>query len=70
MIRFQAFGIHFSLPLLTLLAPLLGQKLGMEGELMPLAFALSIHEAAHLAAAKLTGVAIQEIRILPFGGRI
>ena len=68
MIRFQALGVRFSLPMLTLVAPLLAQKLGMEGGLAPLAAALSVHEAAHLAAAKLCGVAIREIRILPFGG--
>ena len=68
MIRFQALGVRFSLPMLTLIAPLLAQKLGMEGGLAPLALALCVHEAAHLAAARLTGVAIQEIRILPFGG--
>ena len=68
MIRFQALGVRFSLPMLTLIAPLLAQKLGMEGGLAPLALALCIHETAHLAAARLTGVAIQEIRILPFGG--
>jgi len=67
-IRFQALGVRFSLPLLTLIAPLLARKLGMEGGFAPLALALFVHEAAHLAAAKLTGVAIQEIRILPFGG--
>lgn len=68
MIRFQALGVRFSLPMLTLIAPLLAQKLGMEGGLAPLAIALCVHETAHLAAAKLCGVAIQEIRILPFGG--
>lgn len=68
MIRFQALGVRFSLPMLTLVAPLLARELGMEGGLAPLGFALCLHEAAHLAAAKLCGVAIQEIRILPFGG--
>lgn len=68
MIRFQAFGVQFTLPLLTLIAPILAEKLGMEYGLGSLALALSVHELAHLAAAKLTGVAIQEIRILPIGG--
>lgn len=68
MIRFQALGVRFSLPLLTLIAPLLAKELGMEWGLGGLALALSVHELAHLAAAKLMGVAIQEIRILPFGG--
>lgn len=68
MIRFRAFGVQFSLPLLTLAAPVLAQRLGMDGGIAPLALALGIHELAHLAAARLAGVAIQEIRILPFGG--
>lgn len=68
MIRFQAFGVQFSLPPLTLIAPVLARRLGMEYGMGALLLALSVHELAHLAAAKLTGVAIQEIRILPFGG--
>lgn len=68
MIRFRVLGVECSLPLLTLLAPLLARRLGMEGGLGGLALALGTHELAHLVAAKLTGVAVQEIRILPFGG--
>lgn len=68
MIRFQALGTRFSLPLLTVIAPILARQLGMKGGLGGLMLALGVHELAHLAAAKLTGVAIQEIRILPFGG--
>lgn len=68
MIRFQACGVRFSLPLLTLTVPLLARRLGMAGGLMEVILALGVHELAHLAAAKLARVAIQEIRILPFGG--
>lgn len=68
MIRFRAFDVQFCLPLLTLIAPILAGKLGMEYGLGALALALSVHELAHLVTAKLAGVAIQEIRILPFGG--
>ncbi|MBP3410219.1 MAG: hypothetical protein J6M10_04390 [Clostridia bacterium] len=68
MIRFQVLGVRFSLPLLTIIAPILARQLGMEGDLGSVALALGVHELAHLAAAKLAGVAIQEICILPFGG--
>lgn len=68
MIRFQVLGVRFSLPLLTIIAPLLARQLGMKGSFSGVLLALAVHELAHLAAAKLVGVAIQEIRILPFGG--
>ena len=68
MIRFRALGVQFRLPLLALLMPLLAAKLGMHAELLPLAIALSAHELAHLLAARLAGVRIAEIQLLPFGG--
>ena len=68
MIRFRALGVQFRLPLLALLMPLLAAKLGMRTDLLPLAIALSAHELAHLLAARLAGVRIAEIQLLPFGG--
>lgn len=68
MIRFQALGVRFTLPLLTIITPILARHLGMQGSLGGVILALGVHELAHIAAARLTGVAIQEIRILPFGG--
>ena len=68
MIRFRALGVQFRLPLLALLMPLLAAKLGMRADLLPLAIALSAHELAHLLAARLAGVRIAEIQLLPFGG--
>lgn len=68
MIRFSALGVRFCLPLLSLLAPVLALRLGMRAGLSGLAVSLCAHELAHILAAKCTGVEIQEIRILPFGG--
>lgn len=68
MIRFQAFGIRFTLPLLTLIVPLLASRLGMQGSAAPMILALTIHELSHIAAAKLAHVEITEIRLTPFGG--
>lgn len=68
MIRFHAFGVSFSLPLLTLAAPLLALRLGLRGSMHALAPALCVHELAHLLAARLARVQISEIRLMPFGG--
>lgn len=68
MIRFDIRGIRFSMPLLTLLIPLLAMKLGMQGDILPLLIALWIHESAHLIAACIARIGIAEIRIMPFGG--
>ena len=68
MIRFRALGVQFRLPLLALLTPLLAAKLGMRANLPAMAIALSAHELAHLLAARLAGVEIAEIQLLPFGG--
>lgn len=68
MIRFRALGIRFSLPLLSLIMPLLALRLGMRAAILPLMLALSAHELAHLLAARLMRVRITEIRLMPFGG--
>lgn len=68
MIRFRAFGVQFRLPLPALLIPLLAARLGMRAELPAIAIALCAHELAHLLAARLAGVQIQEIQLMPFGG--
>ncbi len=68
MIRFRALGVQFRLPLPALLMPFLAAKLGMRADLLPMAIALSAHELAHLLAARLAGVKIAEIQLLPFGG--
>lgn len=68
MIRFQALGVRFSLPLLAVLTPLLAQRLGLRGAMGPLFATLAAHELAHIAAARACGVDIAEIRLMPFGG--
>lgn len=68
MIAFHAFGVRFTLPLLTLLAPLLASRLGLKGSALAVLPALAAHELAHLAAAKLARINITEIRLMPFGG--
>lgn len=70
MISFQALGVRFRLPLVTLLAPVLAARLGMRGGGWALALSLCAHELGHLLAAKLVRVEIREIRILPIGGSI
>ena len=68
MIRFHALGVRFSLPLLTLIFPLLARHLGMNTGFLPLFLALGAHEMMHVLAAALLGVKIREIRLMPFGG--
>ena len=68
MIRFKAFKTQFSVPLLTLLFPLLAERLGLFGAFPAVPVALCVHELAHLAAARASGIEIREIQLTPFGG--
>ena len=68
MIRFQAFGVAFKLPLLSLLGPLVCVRLGMVMNMPAMILGLSLHELAHIAAARLLGIRIEEIHLTPFGG--
>lgn len=68
MIRFQALGIRFCLPLLSLLAPLLCIRLGMRMNTFALLLGVGLHEFAHILAAKCLRVNILEVRLTPFGG--
>ena len=54
-------------PALFLLIPL-SAVLGLRRDLWPLLLSLSLHEAAHLAAARLLRVRVTELRLMPFGG--
>ena len=54
-------------PALALLVPL-AALLGLKAALWPLALSLALHEAAHLAAARLMRVPVTELRLMPFGG--
>ena len=44
MIHFRAFGVRFTLPLLTLAAPLLALRLGLRGPVRALIPSLCAHE--------------------------
>ena len=54
-------------PALMLLLPL-AALLGLRRALWPLIFSLTLHEAAHLMAARLLRVRVTELRLMPFGG--
>lgn len=58
----------FKLPLLSLLMPLLAAHLGLHGDIAALMLALWMHEIAHIFAARMAGVRIVEICLMPFGG--
>ena len=68
MIRFRAFDTDFTLPLPALLMPFLAARLGLGGRIGTVILSLTLHEAAHLLAARLLHVRIEEIRLAPFGG--
>lgn len=68
MIRFRAFRTQFAVPLLTLLFPLLAEKLGLSGAFPAVPLALAMHELSHLAMARILGIEIREIQLTPFGG--
>ncbi len=68
MISFQALGVRFRLPLLTLLAPLLAARLGMQASVAGVGVGLCLHELGHIAAARALGVELREIRLTPLGG--
>ena len=54
-------------PALALLVPL-SALLGLEAALWPLILSLTLHESAHLLAARLLRVRVTELRLMPFGG--
>lgn len=68
MIRFEAFGIRFRLHLLAILAAGLALALGSGRELLMTLMAVCVHESAHIAAARLCGLEIELIDLMPFGG--
>lgn len=68
MIGFRAFGVYFSMPVLTLLAPVLALRLGMKASMAGIGISMGLHELGHIAAARALGVEIREIRLTPFGG--
>ena len=61
-------GVRLRIDLLLLLLPLLAALLGNGAEIVCLTLALSIHELAHFAAAKLLKIGVSCVRLTPFGG--
>ena len=70
MIRFTALGVQFVIPVIALCMPVLARLLGLRAMIAPIAFALGLHELAHLIAARALRAQIAEIRLMPFGGSI
>ena len=53
---------------LSLLIPLLALRLGLGREVAAMAVGLTVHESAHLAAARAMGVRVRQLDLTPFGG--
>lgn len=68
MIRFSAAGVEFRLHALMLIMAGLAMALGVSKEMLEVMLALFAHEAAHMLAARVCGVGIEYIEIMPFGG--
>lgn len=68
MIRFRAFGTDCRLHVLALLFAALGYALGVRRELPHIFAAVFVHETAHIIAARLAGMDIEYVEIMPFGG--
>lgn len=68
MLRFRFGGITLRIDLLMLMLPALASLLGSGMEAGCLMLALTVHEIAHFAAAKLLNVGMSSVRLTPFGG--
>lgn len=68
MIRFKLSNIEFRIHILMILSMLLSYMLGAGRDMMYMMLAVGVHEAAHIAAAKLCGAEIEYIDIMCFGG--
>lgn len=53
---------------LMLMMPLTAWMLGLRWEIAALLISLSVHELSHLLGARMMGVGIAQIRLMPFGG--
>ena len=53
---------------LTLLLPVLASTLGLSNEVAAMALSLALHEGAHLLSARLAGVRVESVSLMPFGG--
>lgn len=55
---------------LALMFPLTAAMLGLREDAVALIVALTLHEGAHLLAARALGVRVEQLRLMPFGGAI
>ncbi len=55
---------------LALLMPVAALLLGVREEVAALMVGLAVHEAAHLLAARVLGVGVRQLSLMPFGGAI
>ena len=67
MIELRLAGVPVSIHPLMVLLPPLGMALGMKGDLASLLVSLTVHEAGHLMAARLSGVRVAGLSVMPFG---
>ena len=68
MIRLSVGSVQFRLHVLMLIMAGLALTLGVSRELLSIALALCVHETSHILAARIAGVEIEYIEIMPFGG--
>ena len=67
MIELRVAGVQVVIhPLMALLLPL-GMALGLKGDWVALLLSLSLHEMGHLLAARLAGVRVTRLTVMPFG---
>jgi len=70
LIRFQLWGTEFRAHILAFIAMALAYMHGLGTEIPYVMLAVSVHEAAHLAAAKLCGLEIEYVDVMCLGGAI
>ena len=67
MIELRVAGVPVSVhPLMPLLMPL-GMALGLRGDIAALLVSVTVHELGHLTAARMTGVKVAGLTVMPFG---
>ncbi|MCG0275264.1 MAG: site-2 protease family protein [Thermosediminibacteraceae bacterium] len=63
-------GIKVRLHFLFLMILAAGLAAGFYGEVAAALLALLVHEASHILAARMLGIEVEELELLPFGGRM
>ncbi|ADL07515.1 site-2 protease family protein [Thermosediminibacter oceani] len=67
---FLIWGIKVKLHFLFLLVVTAGILSGFFAEVAAALLALAVHEASHIFTARMLGIAVDELELLPFGGRM